>query len=253
MSSFPISANIMARNEIWIIADNDNADKMVKFHQLKNMTTSDLVLAQWYIFTSFDIFTQTATSIGNAYQQLERGLLKTMQERPRPPHSIIFLLGDSFLDDRTLATVPNNLFIVLNQMMKQIRRQVDSYADMLPDKAKPIKEIKMFVTKPLTKPERFFKSRQADLQRLTRARHTYNEKLILALQQNNMNFLNPGIQSTNGRAFQRIKNNKGTDKYMLTPEGLHQYWYALSSSLRKLHRGTIGNKDTYTFQRSTMM
>lgn len=247
-SKLYFTANIIAREEIWIIADNDSADKMIKFHQLKNLTSSDLVLAQWYIFASFDIYTQTASSIGNAFQQLERGLLKTMEERIRPPHSIIFILGDSLLDDKQLNFVPENLFAVLSRMLRQLKQQVNNYVELLPGKAKPLKEIKLFVTKPLPKPENLFRGRAMELMRLAKNRHAYNQKLVGAIQQHHWNFLNPGIQPTNGRAFQKLKDSKGKDKYTLTLDGLHQYWYAINTGLEKLHKGLIGckdNKDTH--------
>lgn len=77
-------------------------------------------------------------------------------------------------------------------------------------------------------------------QKLAKARHTYNDKLIAVLHNLNMNFINPGIQSTNAQAFFRTYNN-GREKFILTPEGLEQFWYALSSSLEKLHRGLVGH------------
>lgn len=228
----------MARHEIWIISDNDGADKMLKFHQLKNLADTDLAIRQWYLFAHFDTYTQTAKSTGNAFSQLENCLLKTMQERPRPPHSIVFILGDEFLDDRKLSQNPDHLYYVLHKMAKQLKRQVLEYVDKLPDKAKPMSNIRLFITKPLPKPEKFFKNRMHIFQKLAKARHTYNDKLIAVVHGLNMNFINPRIQPTNGRAFVRTRINN-RDKFILTPEGLHQFWYSLSASLEKLHRGLL--------------
>lgn len=179
----------MARDEIWLIADNDSADKMVKFHQLRNLASTDMALGQWYIFSCFDTFTQTAKCIGNAFSQLENCLLKTMSERPRPPHSIVFILGDEFMNDRKLCTNPDNLAKLLFRMLKQLKRQVQVYTEQLPVKARPLKDIRLFVTKPLPKPEKFFKNRMHVFQRLAKARHVYNDKLIAALHGLNMNFI----------------------------------------------------------------
>lgn len=209
---------------------------MVKFHQLKNLAATDLALGQWHLFSNYDTFTQTAQDIGNSFQQLERGLLKTMRERNRTPCSILLLLGDSLLEDEKLLYNPQNLFTVLHSMFKQLKSQVKTYVDLLPDKAKPLNDIRIFVTKPLPKPEKFYKNRAAELHRLAKVRHTYNDKLIGALHGLDMNFLNPGIQSSNGRAFHRIKTPGHKEHFLLTPEGLHQYWYSLSSGIEKMHR-----------------
>lgn len=231
--------NIMAREEIWIVADNDSADKMVKFHQLKNLASSDLAIAKWYLFSNFDTFTQTARDFGNAFQQLERGLLNAMKERNRPPTSIIFLLGDSFLDDSKLSLNPCNLYTVIYAMLKQLKHQVRTYTEILPNKAKPLREVKLFITNPLPKPEKFFKNRSSEFQKLAKVRHTYNDKLVSALQKLDMNFLNPGIHPSNTRAFHSIRTPGFKDKFTLTPEGLHQYWYSLSTGLEKLHAGQL--------------
>lgn len=132
--NFLFAVNIMARQEVWLIADNGSADKMVKLHQLKNLASTDIAIRQWYLFSNFDIFTQTAKCIGNAFNQLENCLLKTIQERPRPPHSIVFVLGDEFLHDRKLGQNAENLYQVLFQMAKQLKRQVNTYCDQLPGK-----------------------------------------------------------------------------------------------------------------------
>lgn len=213
---------------------------MVKFHQLKNLAATDLALAQWYIFANFDTFTQTAKCNGNAFQQLESALLKTFKERIRPPTLIVFLLGDSLLDDSILNFNANNLYQVLFTMCKQLKRQVANYIEALPNKAKPLKPVRLFVTKPLPKPESFFGSRTDKLQQLAKKRHTYNNKLVSALQHLDISFINPGIQSSNSRAFSRIRDGSNKDKFKLTPEGLEQFWYSLSTSLQKLQLGLMG-------------
>lgn len=194
---FLFAARIMAQEEVWIIADNDSTDKMVKFHQLKNLVSLDLALAQWYLFANFDTYTQTASATGNAFQQLERGLLNAMRERDGTPHSILFILGDSFLEDEKLLYNPQNLYTVLLAMCKQLRNQVRNYTEILPTKTQPLQEIKLFVTKPLPRPEQFFKNRQHVYQQASKARHLYNNKLVAALHALNMNFINPGIQGSN--------------------------------------------------------
>lgn len=230
----------MAREDIWIIADNDSADKMVKLHQLKNLASTDLAVGQWYIFSHFDIFTQTAKPMGNIFQQIERGLLNAMRERVRPPTSIVFLIGDSLLNDEKLSFNSQNLYIVLHSIFKQLKNQVRNYTELLPWKTRPIKDIRLFVNKPLPKPEKFFKHRQSELLKAAKARHIYNDKLVAALRQLNMNFINPGIHQANARAFNRTTTMDGRESFILTPDGLHQYWYSLSAGLEKLHKGPIG-------------
>lgn len=233
----------MAREDLWIIADNHSVDKMVKFHQLKNLASTDLALGQWYLFSHFDIHSQTAKAFGNAFQQLERGLLNTMKERPRPPHSIILLLGDSLLTDKVLSFNPQNLFVVLHGMLKQLKCQVKTYIDLLPTKAKPLQDIRLMITKPLPKPEKFYKNNPHKLAQLAKARHIYNDKLVAAIKLLNMNFINPGIQPSNTRAFTKTNSNDKEDmQFVLTPEGLHQFWYSISSGLEKLHKGLIGTQ-----------
>lgn len=229
----------MARQEIWLIADNSSADKMVKLHQLKNLSSTDMAIGQWYLFSNFDIFTQTAKCIGNAFNQLENCLLKSMNERPRPPHSVVFILGDEFMDDKKLSLVPENLHQVLYRMVKQLKRRIEEYVDQLPGKAKPLSSIKIFITKPMPKPEKFFKNRMHVFQKLARVRHMYNDKFVTVIQALNINFINPGIQPTNARAFFRTTVGN-REKFVLTPEGLEQFWYSLSISLEKLHRGQLG-------------
>lgn len=233
------TVNIMARNEMWIIADNDSADKMVKFHQIKNLAASDARIQKWYIFCAFDTYTQTAKDIGNVFQQLERGLLKTMTERPRAPHSIIFLLGDALLDDKKLGYNSKNLRDVLMQMCKQLKRTTMTYVDMLPAKAQPLSEIKLFITKPLPKPEALLKHK-GQVHRLAKQRHCYNNQLIPVLKELGISFLNPGIAASDTRAFQAVKDKNGRDKFLLSPQGLHQFWDSISTSIQKLHIGRAG-------------
>lgn len=232
----------MARQELWIIADNDNADKTLKLHQLKGLSTSEITIASWYIFSSFDITTQTSKAIGNAFQQIENGLLKTMSERPRLPHSIIILLGDSFLNDTKLCYNPNNLFEVLHCMFRQLKRQVLKFTELLPQKAKPIQDIKFFVTKPLPKPERFFRSRMYAFHKLSKQRHTYNDQFIKALHAAGMSFINAGISTKDGNLFNKTTSATGRENFILSLEGLRTYWESISWSLEKLHKGAIGLK-----------
>lgn len=225
----------MAREEIWIIADSDNADKTLKLHQLKNLAVSDIRIEKWYLFSAFDIVTQTAKPIGNAFQQIENGLLKTMGERPRLPHSVIVLLGDSFLDDRKLHLNKNYLFDVLHHLFRQLKRQIDKLTELLPQKARPIKEVQFFITKPLPKPERYFKGRLHIFQKLAKTRHAYNDQFIKALRGAGMSFINPGISSKDGHYFTKVTASWGKEKFILTPDGLAAYWESISKSLHTLH------------------
>lgn len=241
----------MARHEIWIIADNDSADKMLKFHQLKNLSMTDEETAKWYIFAAFDTFTQTAKSIGNAFQQLECGLLKSLEERPRPPHSIIFLLGDSFMNDNKLCLNTSNLEAVLYAMLKQLKRVVWTYIDSIPNKAKPTNDVRLYVLKPLPKPERFFKGKGQLLALFAKRRHVYNNKLINVLHELGMQFINAGINQSDGHAFIKIpakQHGSSRDKFILSPHGLNIYWRTISESLAKLHRVT---QDDISFAAST--
>lgn len=229
---------------MWIIADHDSADKMVKFHQLKNLSMTDDQTAQWYIFAAFDTFTQTASNIGNVFQQLERGLLKTIAERPRVPHSIIFILGDSLLDDFQLMWNPFNLEAVLRAMFKQLNRVTQIYMDTIPGKAKPLTEIKLYVNKPLPKPERFFRNKQMEYNQVAQRRHTYNDKLVLVLREFGISFINPGISPADGQAFIKIQATRSSkaDRFILSPQGLTLFWKSISEGLAKLHEGPIRNR-----------
>lgn len=248
----------MARHEIWIIADNDSADKMLKLHQLKNVAPSDADISQWYLFSAFDIFTQTAKAVGNCFQQLERGLLKTMQERPRVPHSIIFILGDSLLEDAELCWNPNNLAMVLHSMFKQLKRQMYNFIDMLPQKARPITEVQFFTTKALPKPEKFYRNRIKTFYNMARARHAYNDKLVKSLRELGMNFINPGISANEPHLFTRITLTLKKEKFKLNENGLHAYWQSISSTLYNLHKGHIkttksSRQGTPTFQQTPQL
>lgn len=141
------------------------------------------------------------------------------------------------MDDRSLSYNTQHLYDILYALAKGIRSRVRNYVEILPAKARPIKDIQLFLTKPLPKPEGFYKNKQHIYHHLAKRRHTYNDKLIAAIRVFNISFINPGIQPSNSRAFVRIKKFGKEDHFTLTPDGLHQYWYAISTGLEKLHKG----------------
>lgn len=231
---------VRARNEIWIISDNNNADKMMKFHELKNSSNTDLSLASWYIFEAFDTHIQTANSIGNAYQQLERCLNKTLEERDRVPHSIIFLLGDQFLNDKKLMYNTDNLRQVLMSLCKQLKWLIQTYISYLPNKVKPLQPIQLFITKPLPKPEGLFRLRKELFRKHAADRHKYNEQLVSVLHEFDFKFINAGITSEDTKAFNKCLLGK-SEKIILSPHGLYQFWQSIRHSLLRLHKGAIGS------------
>lgn len=234
--------NPLARQEIWIIADADSADKMLKFHELRNLAATHKNFEQWYLFKNFDIFTQSASHYGNALIELELGLNKTLSVRKRAPHSIILLIGDSILEDDILSSCPGNVRHVLSEVCNQVKRMMQKWISFLPAKAKPLHDVQFFINKPLPKPESPFLRWNAmdTFHALAGKRNQYNTQLIKVVHDHGFKFINPGISSKDGDLFELIKNNT----FRLSPRGMTAFWECLSSSVDKLHGNNLADFKT---------
>lgn len=228
-----IAVNPLARHELWIISDSDSADKMLRLHELRNLASTDKNFEQWYIFKNFDLFTQTPKPFVNALVELEMGLHKTLQTRKRLPHSIVFILGDSLLEDDKLNQYQLHLRQVLSEMCKQLKKQMVKWITLLPHKATPTHNVQFFINKPIPKPEApYLRLNNMDtFQSMSTRRNVYNSQLIKAVHDQGFKFINPGISSKDAKLFEHVKSNT----YKLSPQGLTVFWETLSDSLDKLH------------------
>lgn len=232
-----IAVNPMARQDLWIIADADSADKMLKLHELRNLASTDKDIELWYMFKHFDILSQSAAHYGNSLIELETGLNKMLSVKKRPPHSIVFLIGNSILNDELLTRCPSHLRHVLSELCRQLKRMMQKWVSFLPNKAKPLQDVQFFINKPLPKPESPYMRWNAmdKYQALAAARNSYNTQLIRAVHDQGFKFLNPGISSKDADLFDHIKHNS----FKLTPKGLTAFWESISDSLDKLHTNKI--------------
>lgn len=240
---FLFAVNPMAHNELWIIADADNADKMLKFHELRNLATTEKQYEQWYLFKNFDIITQTAKHFGNTLVELEMGLNKTLQDRRRAPHSELLLVGDSILEDEVLAHCHFHVKHVLMELCKQMKRMMQKWVSFLPSKATPLNNVQFFINKPVLKPESFFTRRndKRTYHMLASRRNSYNSQLIRVVHELGFKFINPGISSQDAALFEHTRNHS----FKLSPRGLTVFWESLSDSLDKLHTSaTVASRDS---------
>lgn len=226
----------MARKELWILADADNAGKMVKFHELKATSDTDKNIADWYIFKNFDIFTVTAQSVGNTLSQTENSLIAALNTRNRLPNIIMILMGDQLLADKQLMAVPRYLRQIFDDIFGRCQKHVRQWMSFLPPKAQPFYQPKFMVVKPLPKPERQFQGREELYQELLTQRKAYNDQLVPALHKANMQFVNVGITHMDSEAFIRIGHIQDAN-FKLSPKGLRRYWEQASEAIAKLNCG----------------
>lgn len=214
---------------MWIISDYDSSDKMMRFHQLKQMAKTDSCYAEWFMFNNYDIFTHTSTNTGLQTTQILNALTSMLNSYRRLPAIIVVVMGDKLMHDKVL--LEQDLGDVLHNLCKRLIRQVESWLEKIPAKAIPDRKPQIYITKPLPKPEGFFGDSKEKFRNFASARKIYNSKLVAAVKQFGIGFINVGITQEDTAYF---KKGLETGKFLLTDKGLLAYWDGVSSALLKL-------------------
>lgn len=226
----------MARHDLWIISDHQNHDKLQELSALRNSSTSHPEIAAMHIFCNFDIYVQHSQDAGPSIKQLLDGLVHLLGRKKRLPHSIVFCMGDQLLADRVLMKDLNQVYRVLADFSKRVIQMVSNWMSALPSKAKPDRLPRIYITKPLPIPERYFQSRQKYFEALVRERKLYIAELVKAVKSVHIGFINANLTHEDGEFFERITSTypRSTEKFILNPKGLLQYWKNISQNLYNL-------------------
>lgn len=210
----------MACNDLWIIADYQNHDKLQELFALRNSATRKPEVAAMHIFYNFDIYVQQAQDIGSPLKQLLDGLINLLGKRKRLPHTILLCMGDQLLNDSILAKDLDQIFRVLSTFSKKVVQLISNWLAALPHKAKPDRMPRIYITKPLPVPEKYYQSRQKLFENLVKTRKQYNSELVKAVKSAHIGFINSNLTHEDGYLFERITTNypKPTEKFALNPQ-----------------------------------
>lgn len=226
----------MANNDLWIITDYQNHDKIQELNAMKNAVTKRPEIAAMHIFYNFDIFSQQASDIGSSMHQILDGLTILLSKQKRLPHTMLICMGDQLLTDRDLMKDMNQVQRVLSIFCKRIVQLISNWISGLPPKAKPERLPRIYITKPLPIPEKFFQGRIKYLEKLINERKNYISELVKAVKSAHIGFINSNLTINDGDMFERItsQHNNRSEKVILNPKGLTQYWKSISQNLYNL-------------------
>lgn len=226
----------MACNDLWIIADHQNHDKIQELFALKNSAAKKPEISAMHIFFNFDVIIHQAQDMGSSLKQLLDGLAILLGKRKRLPHTILLCMGDELLKDRTLMKDFNQVYRVLVTFSKKIVQSISNWTAALPPKAKPDRMPRIYITKPLPVPDKFFQNRQKLFDILVKERKSYITELVRAVKSLHIGFINANLTHEDGNLFERITTSypRHTEKFILNPNGLRQYWKNISQNLYNL-------------------
>lgn len=189
-----------------------------------------------HIFYNYDNYTYQAKNIGSSLQQLINGLMNLLGRQNRLPHSLIMCMGDQLLKDRTLMNDLNQVNRVLATFSRRIVQIISNWIAALPPKAKPERMPRIYITKPLPVPQKYFNGRTPTFERLVNERKLYIAELVKAVKKAHIGFINSNLTHDDGDYFERITTTypKFTEKFTLNPKGLSAYWKNISQNLYNL-------------------
>lgn len=233
------SVNPQAAHDLWIISDYDSSEKMFRFHQLRDTAKADDYYANWYIFRNFDIYTHTSTATGFQLSQIINSVISMLNSYRRLPHSLVIIMGEKLMHDKLLQI--DDVEQVLAALCKKVLRAIECWMEKVPFKVLPQTKPRIYITKPLPKPESFYQGNLKEkFAKFASVRRSFNTSLVKVVQQFGIGFINVGINQTDHTYFKRTQSN---NKFALTDKGLIAYWEGISNALEKLATVRIPDKN----------
>lgn len=226
----------LANHDLWIIADYQNHDKIQEFTALKNAATRSPELSAMHIIYNYDSYCQPSNDMGNCLQQILNSLSALLSKQKRLPHTVLICMGDQLLKDRQLMKDLSQVNRVLTTLSKKIVQNISDWYAALPPKAKPERLPRIYITKPLPIPIRFYQTRLEQFDNLVHQRKKYIAELVKAVKVAKVGFINSNLTQDDGELFERITTRypKFEEKFILNPKGLRQYWSNVSQNLYNL-------------------
>lgn len=226
----------MACNDVWIVTDFQNFDKLQELNALRNSATKRPEIAAWHIFHNYDIFSHQGQDEGNSLYQLIDGISTLLTKRKRLPHTLLICMGDQLLQDEELMQDLDQINRIIAAFSRKIVRMISNWMAALPHKAKPERMPRIYITKPLPVPQKFFQTRQRVFEKKIRDRKLYIAELVKAVKAAHIGFINANITHDDGELFEQVTSakHKGCEKFVLNPRDLTTYWKNISQNLYNL-------------------
>lgn len=113
---------------------------------------------------------------------------------------------------------------------------ISNWMAALPPKARPDRMPRIYITKPLPIPQRFFQTRQKYFETLVKERKLYIAELVKAVKSAHIGFINANLTHEDGDMFERIAPSfpRHSEKFILNPKGLTLFWKNISQNLYNL-------------------
>lgn len=198
------------------------------------------MIKRWYCFYNFDSQTRVSEKDASPVKEILSSLVYMLNNYRRLPHTIIILLGNKLMMDKTLNQSNKQMHRVLMVMGQRIVKLVATWIDDIPSKCLPIDKPQIFITKPLPQPQAFFISKPKSFDKLTTIRKAYNDQLVSAVKDSGIGFINVKITQEDSDYFSR--NTHSSHNFVLNDKGLHAYWHNISATLDHLHSLPLNRK-----------